>query len=84
MRIKVPEQYASDETVECVIIRGGEASMETLDVKDGYIEISAADVEAVAFIAERETLMAVIIIAAVMSALLLAAIGYFIFRNKAY
>ena len=84
VRIKVPEQYASDETVECVIIRGGEASMETLDVKDGYIEISAADVEAVAFIAERETLMAVIIIAAVMSALLLAAIGYFIFRNKAY
>ena len=84
VRIKVPEQYASDETVECVIIRGGEASMETLDVKDGYIEITAADVEAVAFIAERETLMAVIIIAAVMSALLLAAIGYFIFRNKAY
>lgn len=84
VRIKVPEQYASDETVECVIIRGGEASMETLDVRDGYIEITAADVEAVAFIAERETLMAVIIIAAVMSALLLAAIGYFIFRNKAY
>ena len=55
VRIKVPEEYANSATVECVIIRSGEASMETIEVKEGYIEIAATDVEAVAFIAERET-----------------------------
>ncbi len=84
VRIKVPEEYANSATVECVIIRSGEASMETVDVKDGYIEIAAKDVEAVAFIAERETLIAVIIIAAAFAIAMLLLGCFYVFRNKAY
>ena len=84
VRIKVPEEYANSATVECVIIRSGEASMETVDVKDGYIEIAATDVEAVAFIAERETLLAVIIIAAAFAIAMLLLGCFYVFRNKAY
>lgn len=84
VRIKVPEEYANSATVECVIIRSGEASMETVDVKDGYIEIAAKDVEAVAFIAERETLLAVIIIAAAFAIAMLLLGCFYVFRNKAY
>ena len=84
VRIKVPEEYANSATVECVIIRSGEASMETVDVKDGYIEIAAKDVEAVAFIAERETLIAVIIVIAVFAIAMLLLGCFYVFRNKAY
>ena len=84
VRIKVPEEYANSATVECVIIRSGEASMETVDVKDGYIEIAAKDVEAVAFIAERETLIAVIIVVAVFAISMLLLACFYVFRNKAY
>ena len=84
VRIKVPEEYANAETVECVIIRSGEANMETVEVKDGYIEIAAEDVEAVAFIAERETLIAVIIVIAVFAIAMLLLGCFYVFRKKAY
>ena len=84
VRIKVPEEYANSATVECVIIRSGEASMETIEVKEGYIEIAATDVEAVAFIAERETLLAVIIVIAAFAIAMLLLGCFYVFRNKAY
>ena len=84
VRIKVPEEYANAETVECVIIRSGEANMETVEVKDGYIEIAAEDVEAVAFIAERETLIAVIIVIAAFAIAMLLLGCFYVFRKKAY
>ncbi len=84
VRIKVPEEYANSATVECVIVRSGEANMETVEVKDGYIEIAAKDVEAVAFIAERETLIAVIIVIAVFAIAMLLLGCFYVFRNKAY
>ena len=84
VRIKVPEEYANSATVECVIIRSGEANMETVEVKDGYIEIAAEDVEAVAFIAERETLIAVIIVIAVFAIAMLLLGCFYVFRKKAY
>ena len=80
----MPEEYANAETVECVIIRSGEANMETVEVKDGYIEIAAEDVEAVAFIAERETLIAVIIVIAVFAIAMLLLGCFYVFRKKAY
>ena len=84
VRIKVPEEYANSATVECVIIRSGEANMETVEVKDGYIEIAANDVEAVAFIAERETLIAVVIVVAVFAIAMLLLGCFYVFRKKAY
>ena len=84
VRIKVPEEYANSATVECVIIRSGEANIETVEVKDGYIEIAAEDVEAVAFIAERETLIAVIIVIAVFAIAMLLLGCFYVFRKKAY
>lgn len=84
VRIKVPEEYANSATVECVIIRSGEANIETVEVNGGYIEVSAQDVEAVAFIAERETLIAVVIVVAVFAIAMLLLGCFYVFRKKAY